>query len=93
MKELYRVLKPGGIAYLCVPFRSDMREDLSITDPEERTRFFGQHDHVRCYSFEKFVERLGAAGFNTEMVSDPAAFPKSLKDAMLADKFVLARKI
>ncbi len=93
MKELYRVLKPGGTAYLSVPLVANFREDLSITNPEERTRLFGQHDHVRAYDLEKFVERLGLASFNTEMVSSPAAFPKQLADAKLGDRIVLARKL
>lgn len=93
MNELYRVLKPAGTAYLSVPLRMSLREDLSITDPEERTRLFGQHDHVRYYDLKTFTERLDAAGFDTEMISDPAAFPKILDQAKFSDKIVFARKI
>lgn len=92
MKELYRVLKPGGTAYLCVPLRKDLVEDLSITDQKERERVFGQHDHVRTYSLEVFCDRLNSVGFNTEMVSDSNLFPAGLKDAKLSATFVLARK-
>ena len=50
MKELYRVLKSGGWASLQVPIKGDItQEDLSITDPKERLRLYGQEDHVRYY--------------------------------------------
>ncbi|WP_411330852.1 class I SAM-dependent methyltransferase [Desulfovibrio desulfuricans] len=93
MKELYRVLKFGGTAYLCVPFRKDFAEDISITDPKGRERFFGQHDHVRYYNLDVFCDRLKSVGFNTEKISTPAMFPSGLKDARLGDTFVLARKL
>lgn len=92
MKELYRVLKPGGTAYLCVPLCKNFAEDLSVTEPEERTRLYGQHDHVRYYNFDTFCERLTSVGFNTDHVSTPDHFPEDLKDAKLGDVFVLARK-
>lgn len=93
MSELYRVLKPGGIAYLCVPLKKIFHEDLTITDPAERTRVYGQSDHVRQYDFETFRNRLSDAGFNTDIVSYPTSFPAGLADARLGDIFVLARKL
>lgn len=56
MKELYRVLKPGGIAFLGVPLCKELREDLNITSKEEREKLYGQWDHVRYYSFEVFLK-------------------------------------
>ena len=65
MKELYRVLKPGGWASLQVPIKGDItQEDLSITDPKERLRLYGQADHVRYYGRGNFVGRLKDAGFD-----------------------------
>lgn len=50
MKELARVLKPSGWAILQVSMSSrPTYEDPSVIDPEERTRLFGQSDHVRQY--------------------------------------------
>lgn len=65
MKELHRVLKPGGWALLQSPMRISLEktyEDPSIVSEEERFRHFGQHDHVRIYGRD-YAERLEKAGF------------------------------
>ena len=43
-------------------------EDLTLTDPAERTRRFGQPDHVRTYG-QDFPDRLRAAGFEVEEIA------------------------
>lgn len=72
MKEIYRVLKPGGFAILQVPFFNPVGavtvEDNSITDPREREKLFGQDDHVRKYGTD-YIQRVAAAGFNA--IEDP----------------------
>ena len=70
MKELYRVLKPRGTAILQVPLEEDREntfEDDSITDQPERTRIFGQYDHVRVYG-QDYYNRLQKAGFKATPV-------------------------
>ena len=70
MKELYRVLKPRGTAILQVPLEEDREntfEDDSITDQQERTRIFGQYDHVRVYGHD-YYNRLQKAGFKATPV-------------------------
>ncbi len=65
MKELYRVLKPGGTAILQIPQDYSLEktfEDNTITDPKERTKIFGQYDHVRVYGMDYF-EKLRSIGF------------------------------
>jgi len=63
MRELHRVLHPAGWAVLQVPITAERTyEDPSITDPKERERVFGQHDHVRRYGPD-YVDRLEEAGF------------------------------
>ena len=63
MKEILRILKPGGWAILLVPIRMDINtfEDPSITDPKERERLFGQYDHVRQFGrdYTKYIEKSG----------------------------------
>ena len=45
------------------------REDPTITDPAERTRLFGQDDHVRMYGHDgEYERRLRKAGFDVEVV-------------------------
>ena len=58
MREIARVLSPRGIALLEVPIKVGVatEEDPSAT-PEERTRRFGQNDHVRWYG-DDFDARL-----------------------------------
>jgi len=66
MRELFRVLRPGGWAILQTPTRDgDTYEDPSITDPEDRVKHFGQRDHVRIYGHD-FFDRLQQAGFFVE---------------------------
>jgi SAM-dependent methyltransferase len=63
IQEFFRVLKPQGKAFLMVPIISQSTfEDLSIHDPFERLRLFGQHDHVRKYGYD-FIKRLENANF------------------------------
>ncbi|HEX6289081.1 MAG TPA: methyltransferase domain-containing protein [Herpetosiphonaceae bacterium] len=64
MRELYRVLASTGQAIILVPiFGEQTFEDPSITDPIEREKLFGQHDHVRRYGHD-FSDRLAEAGFD-----------------------------
>jgi len=65
MRELSRVLKPNGWAILQVPLdpSRDTFEDPSIVDPGERTRLFGQEDHVRIYGRD-YKSRLERAGLS-----------------------------
>ena len=70
ISEIFRVLKKEGKAILQVPIdqnRINTFEDFSITDPKERTKNFGQYDHVRIYGTD-FFDRLEKAGFKTEKI-------------------------
>ncbi len=68
MKEILRILKPEAKAILQVPINyeySETHEDLSITDPKEREKIFGQYDHLRWHGLD-YPERLKKAGFEVE---------------------------
>lgn len=70
MQELYRVLKPKGMAILQIPQDLSLDktyEDFSITSEEERAKHFGQYDHVRVYGRDYF-DKLRAVGFTVEEV-------------------------
>lgn len=65
MKEIYRVLKPGGWAIMQSPvyaYLDKTLEDPSITDPSDRERIYGQNDHLRKYGTD-YGRRLRKAGF------------------------------
>ena len=81
------------MAYLAVPLKQEFSEDLTVTDPKQREILYGQFNHVRYYSLEIFCKRLTEAGFNTEKISWPESYQGALKDSMLSDPFILARKI
>ena len=71
MAELYRILKKGGWGIMLVPedrSRARTFEDDTITDPEERTRIFGQYDHRRIYGRD-YDKRLAEAGFRVERIA------------------------
>jgi SAM-dependent methyltransferase len=65
MREIHRVLKPGGFAILQIPFFYPVPdvtfEDASITDKREREKIFGQDDHVRKYG-KDYTQRIEKSG-------------------------------
>ena len=67
MKELCRVLSPGGVATLQVPIASHLTttyEEFQFqATPELRLAHFGQQDHVRIYARDDYLTRLTRAGF------------------------------
>lgn len=88
MQELYRVLKPNGMAILQIPQdlnRETTFEDNTITDKKERAEIFGQYDHVRIYGRDYF-DKLRSVGFKVDEVDYTAQL--SLEEI---DKYSLAK--
>ncbi|WP_424963432.1 class I SAM-dependent methyltransferase [Ekhidna sp.] len=87
LREMHRVLKPGGWAILQVPFFYPLPkttyEDKTIIDPKEREKAFGQDDHVRMYG-EDYGARLGESGFQVveERLIDEISLEEKTKFAL-----------
>lgn len=79
MSELHRVLKPDGWGIIQIPIFHPVPEttdeDVSITDPDERERRFGQSDHVRLYG-KDYPERLKKGGFKVTVDDYVLKLPK-----------------
>jgi SAM-dependent methyltransferase len=68
LRELFRVLRPGGWAILQSPVDHGIPttlDDPAITSPRERELLYGQHDHRRLYGAD-YRTRLEDAGFRVE---------------------------
>jgi SAM-dependent methyltransferase len=74
MAEIARVLSPGGIALVQVPWRPGATDEDPTAPVEERIRRFGQADHVRWYG-DDFVERLRSAGLHVTELTPGEVLP------------------
>ncbi|GGL52608.1 class I SAM-dependent methyltransferase [Wenxinia marina] len=66
LSEIFRMLKPGGIAFLMTPVCEGWArtyEDPDVTEASDRRVHFGQNDHVRYYGRD-LRDRIRAAGFD-----------------------------
>ena len=95
MAEMFRILRPGGLAILQVPLepgRNDTYEDPSIVGPEARLEHYGESTHVRLFGVEDFARRLEAAGFEVEAVDYLATLDKATIDRhRLTGRFLTPR--
>ena len=76
MRELRRIVRPGGFVIVDVPLgpREDTFEP-ETDDPRERFRLLGQHDHVRFYGRADLRRRLMSAGFDVSVERFAAKLP------------------
>jgi len=91
LTEIFRILKPSGTALLMVPIipnLSNIIEDPTEVDVNNRWRRFGQDDHVRLYSKEGWLSRIRNAGFKVseilsqDLVQDPQSFGIKLNSVL-----------
>lgn len=82
MKELYRIMKPGGWGIFQVPIdvnRYDTYEDKTITDPRDREIHYWQKDHVRLFGLD-YADKLRAVGFDVTEDDFAAQLPPEEAD-------------
>jgi glycosyltransferase involved in cell wall biosynthesis/ubiquinone/menaquinone biosynthesis C-methylase UbiE len=94
MKEIYRILKQDGIALIMVPLRGETTsEDLSIIDPTEREKLFGQADHVRYYGID-IADKLMQTGFNVILHKTSSLFTQDemSKMGLVEDTIFICQK-
>ena len=97
MREMLRVLAPGGLAIVMVPLIVGLDETLE--DPAINTRalrwtHYGDGDHVRQYGKRDFLDRLRAAGFTVERLGIDEFGAETLRRAGIAEnsELIVARK-
>lgn len=71
VREIFRVLRPGGQAVLQVPIDHSLAETLEYGRPNPR-----ETGHVRRYSDTGFARRLAGEGFQVSKVSVMELFPE-----------------
>lgn len=68
MKELFRILAPGGSCFIQTPFKTgEIYEDRAVQSEADRLKHFGQEDHVRVYSVNGLKNRLESVGFQVQV--------------------------
>jgi SAM-dependent methyltransferase len=68
LREIARVLRPGGFCVIMVPVIEGWArtyENPNVSSLEGRALHFGQHDHVRYYGAD-VRDRIRAAGFDLQ---------------------------
>lgn len=77
VREIARILKPGGFAILQTPFSPVLAEtwdDPGIATEAVRLQAYGQEDHVRLFGRDIF-ERIASAGLASLVRSHAEALP------------------
>lgn len=97
MRELLRVLSPGGVALLLVPQdlkRAETFEDPRINTDALREEHYGQKDHLRLYGRD-YPARLAAEGFRVEELDYVSRFTEGQRiywGLRLSDTLFIGRK-
>lgn len=91
MRELSRVLRPGGLCIIQTPFIDGeaIFENSTITEPQERLKHFGQEDHVRAYSASGLIKRLQE---NCHEIVETRNFNDQLKTGLISETIIFTKK-
>ena len=94
LREIRRILAPNGRALLMFPIVEGWDhtyEDATHTSPADRTKYFGQADHVRMFGRD-VRDRITGAGFDlSEFTADEPSV--SIHGLMRGEKLFIATKL
>lgn len=76
--ELWRILKPGGVAYIMVPYEPGTTESYALPEPDPMT-------HIWMYAVKDFKDRL--EGFDVKEIH-----PKDFMSAQELDRYKVPPK-
>lgn len=79
MKEMHRVLKPGGRAFIMSLIDFGAPKTLEFADANVAGKRPKGYDELRCYGAD-FVGRLEAAGFRVDVVDYAKSLPDELRN-------------
>jgi SAM-dependent methyltransferase len=77
LREIFRVLKPGGQAVLQTPYSAVLHQTFSdpgISTPEARLQLYGQEDHARLYGRDIF-DRFTGCGLEARVGTHAELLP------------------
>jgi SAM-dependent methyltransferase len=92
MKELYRILKPGGWGITMAPIcltNDHIIEDMVINSEADRWKYYGQGDHMRFYNKAGFIQRLQDAGFKVNQLGIDYFGAEAFEKNGITDRSVL----
>lgn len=88
IRELFRLLEPGGVAVLSVPINATRHmtyENPTIISEAGRRAHFSAHDHKRYYGLD-FADRLTEVGFQVETFR--MSFEEEIEYGLLRDEWI-----
>lgn len=92
IREIYRILRPGGTAVITVPQKDNLSvtyENSEITDPQERTKAFGEPTHLRIFGTD-IISKLNSAGFLVNVVN-AKSFEKKVSSRHVLEPAILSQ--
>lgn len=89
MQEMYRILRPSGVAFISVPLYQEFKE---YSNSQQNDIVNLRENKIRQYNIENLIKRLNSSNFNCNNISYPHKFFSTYKRCKLGDTIILAKK-